>query len=58
MMSVSQAQAQAPPQPRTVRLKDAISLARAKYGYDTKRTATGGHNARKARDQAKYWKKK
>lgn len=45
------------PQPRTVRLKDAISLARAKYGYDAERTPRE-YNARKARDQAKYWKKK
>ena len=47
----------AEPQPRTVRLKDAISLARAKYGYDAERTPRE-YNARKARDQAKYWKKK
>lgn len=49
-------ESQAQPQPRIVRLKDAISLARAKYGYAEKRTPRE-YNARKARDQAKYWKK-
>jgi len=50
-------ESQAQPQPRIVRLKDAISLARAKFGY-ADRKPTGEYNARKARDQAKYWKKK